>query len=95
LRDLVDGCSGICTTDDEWRVLDTVVREWQRFDPDSIAFRYGVKKDGKTIIVNDDFAVDLVKFTGMMDTAIGFVDELRRQLDAERWHPIEDEILGR
>ena len=68
--------------------LVAVVDDWDKYDPDSYAFRYSVKKDAVTpassaIAVEEEFRFDLLKFAETMDRTLDYLFSAKTEIDRE------------
>jgi hypothetical protein len=74
-----------------------VVQSWEKYDPDSFAFRYFLKKDGETpssleiesLSEEGDFRFNLAQFSEEMDAALEYLFASIRLIDEEIFKGIE------
>lgn len=73
--------------------LRAVVIEWQKYDPDSSAFRYGVAKDG-TPRINHDFTPDVTRLAETMDHLLQALFEAEQDMSGITYKEIERNEIG-
>lgn len=79
LRETIDG-TPVDIPHEEWKQLEEVLKSWQKRDPDSMVFRYSVKKDGKTELMNPFFTFNVPALADAMETALEILTQLASEL---------------
>jgi hypothetical protein len=83
---LIDGC------DYHFRDLEKLIKEWEALDPDGMALRYSVKKDGNTASNErlEKVRIDAVGLSRDMDRALNFLFECLDEIDRRMYQDILD-----